>query len=81
MAEGWGTMTVKPDQHALGMGVYRGGSWHVVITRPMVSDDVSAPTLTPGVKTAAAFAVWEGGHREVGSRKAWAPWVTLVLAP
>jgi DMSO reductase family type II enzyme heme b subunit len=80
MAEGWGTMTVKPDQHALGKGVWRDGTWRVVISRPLVSDDVNAPPLAPGIRTVAAFAVWEGGHREVGARKAWAPWVPLVIA-
>jgi DMSO reductase family type II enzyme heme b subunit len=80
MAEGWGSMTVKPDQHALGRGVWAGGIWRVVISRPMVSDDVNAPRLQPGDRTVAGFAVWEGGNREVGARKAWAPWVPLVLA-
>ena len=79
MAEGWGSMTVKPDQHALGSGVYRDGAWHVVITRPMVSDDVNAPKLAPGARTVAAFAVWEGGNREVGARKAWSSWIPLVI--
>ena len=80
MAEGCGTMTVKPDQHALGRGVWNEGAWRVVITRPMVSDDANAPRLTPGARTVAAFAVWEGGNREVGARKAWAPWVPLQVA-
>lgn len=79
MAEGWGTMTVKPDQHALGMGQWKDGLWHVVITRPLASDDLNAPQLTAGDRTVAGFAVWEGGHREVGARKAWAPWVPLVV--
>jgi hypothetical protein len=79
MAEGWGTMTVKPDQHALGKGAWKDGVWRVVITRPMVSDDVNAPRLTPGLKTFAAFAVWEGGNREVGARKAWSSWVNVVI--
>jgi hypothetical protein len=79
MAEGWGSMTVKPDQHALGAGVHRNGSWRVVITRPMVSDDANAPRLTPGDRTVAGFAVWEGGNREVGARKSWSPWVPLVI--
>jgi len=79
MAEGWGTMTVKPDQHALGKGVWKSGVWRVVITRPMVSDDANAPRLTAGDQTVAAFAVWDGGNREVGARKAWAPWVPLVI--
>ncbi|HEY7363465.1 MAG TPA: ethylbenzene dehydrogenase-related protein [Methylomirabilota bacterium] len=80
MAEGWGSMTVKPDQHALGKGVYRNGAWHVVITRPMVSDDQNAPRLLPGNRTVVAFAVWEGGNQEVGARKAWSAWVPLVIA-
>jgi Ethylbenzene dehydrogenase len=80
MAEGWGSMTVKPDQHALGKGVWKDGVWRVVITRPMVSDDRNAPRLIPGDKTVAAFAVWEGGNREVGARKAWSAWVPLQLA-
>jgi DMSO reductase family type II enzyme heme b subunit len=81
MAEGWGSMTVKPDQHALGRGVWKDGTWRVVITRPMISDDLNAPRLVPGGRTLVAFAVWEGGQREVGARKAWSVWVPLVLAP
>jgi DMSO reductase family type II enzyme heme b subunit len=80
MAEGWGSMTVKPDQHAVGLGVWRDGTWRVVIGRPMVSDDRNAPQLLPGGRTVVAFAVWEGGHGEVGARKGWAPWVPLVIA-
>ncbi len=79
MAEGWGTMTVKPDQRALGRGAWKDGVWRVVITRPMVSDDPNAPRLEPGLQTVAAFAVWDGGSREVGARKAWASWVQLVI--
>ena len=81
MAEGWGSMTVKPDQHALGKGVWKDGAWSVVITRPLVSDDVNAPRLQPGTRTVVAFAVWEGGHREVGARKAWSAWTPLVIGP
>ncbi len=80
MAEGWGTMTVKPDQHALGTGQWKDGMWHVVITRPLASDDVNAPQLQPGDRSVVGFAAWEGGHREVGARKSWAPWVPLVIA-
>jgi hypothetical protein len=79
MAEGWGSMTAKPDQRALGRGVWRDGVWRVVITRPMVSDDPNAPVLLPGEQTAMAFAVWEGGKGEVGARKAWSAWIPLLL--
>jgi DMSO reductase family type II enzyme heme b subunit len=79
MAEGWGSMTVKPDQHAVGKGIWRDGRWRVVIGRPMVSDDPNAPKLVPGDRTVVGLAVWEGGSREVGARKAWAPWQPLVI--
>ncbi|HEY7519946.1 MAG TPA: ethylbenzene dehydrogenase-related protein [Methylomirabilota bacterium] len=80
MAEGWGSMTVKPDQHAQGRGTWKNGQWSVVITRPMVSDDTNAPRLTAGDRTVVSFAAWEGGNREVGARKSWAPWIPLVIA-
>jgi Ethylbenzene dehydrogenase len=80
MAEGWGSMTVKPDQHALGKGVWKDGTWRVVITRPMVSDDVNAPRLLAGDRTVVAFAAWEGGNREVGARKSWSVWVPLIIS-
>jgi DMSO reductase family type II enzyme heme b subunit len=72
--------TVKPDQHALGKGVWKDGVWRVVITRPMVSDDLNAPRLVEGLRTVVSFAVWEGEHREVGARKAWAPWAPLLIS-
>lgn len=80
-AEGWGTMTVEPDgQDADGHGVWEGGTWRVVIAHPMATalseNDIH---LFPGEESIAAFAVWDGGSREVGSRKAWSNWVPLHL--
>lgn len=80
MAEGWGTLTVKPDQNADGRGVWQKGRWRVVIALPLASGDVNSPQLSPGGKTMVAFAVWDGGSREVGSRKAWSSWIPLDLA-
>ena len=79
MAEGWGTMTVKPEQHADGKGAWDKGRWRVVIAHPLATGDANDPQLAPGAETVAAFAVWEGGAREVGSRKAWSNWVPLRL--
>jgi hypothetical protein len=77
MAEGWGTMTVKPEQHADGKGLWSQGRWRVVIAHPLASGDANDPQLAAGDETVAAFAVWEGGTREVGSRKAWSNWVPV----
>ncbi|MFM9845869.1 MAG: ethylbenzene dehydrogenase-related protein [Hyphomicrobiaceae bacterium] len=79
MAEGFGTLTVEPDQQSDGRGIWADGRWRVVITHPMSPGDPNDPTLAPGSETLAAFAVWEGGAREVGARKAWSNWVQLKL--
>ncbi len=81
MAEGFGSLTVLPEQHADGNGTWANGRWRVVITRPLVAGDAYSPSLQPGDGSLAAFAVWEGGSKEVGSRKAWANWVELKLDP
>ncbi len=81
MAEGFGTMTVEAEgQDADGRGVWERDIWRVVIAHPLSSavgeTDIS---LRPGDESVAAFAVWEGGHREVGACKAWSNWVPLKL--
>jgi len=81
MAEGFGSLTVLPEQHADGKGVWATGRWRVVITRPLATGDTYSPSLRPGDKTLAAFAVWDGGSKEAGSRKGWANWVELKLDP
>lgn len=81
MAEGFGSLTVLPEQHADGKGAWANGRWRVVITRPLAAGDAYSPNLRPGDKTLAAFAIWDGGAEEVGSRKAWANWVELRLDP
>jgi len=79
MAEGWGTMTVKPVQHADGIGAWRQGRWRVVIAHPLASGDENDMQWRAGSESIAAFAVWDGGAREVGSRKAWSNWVTIRI--
>jgi hypothetical protein len=78
-AEGFSTLTVDQEQQSDGRGVWADGRWRVVITHPMAPADPNDPSLAPGSETLAAFAVWEGGANEVGSRKAWSNWVQLKL--
>jgi hypothetical protein len=80
MAEGFGSLTVKPEQNASGKGTWQDGRWRVVITRPLATDNNEYdPKLAPGDATVAAFAVWEGGNGEVGARKAWSDWIDLKI--
>lgn len=79
-AEGWGTMTVETDgQDADGKGVWKNGVWRVVIVHPLATGSDNDIRLFPGDESVVAFAVWDGGQREVGSRKAWSNWVPLKL--
>jgi hypothetical protein len=81
MAEGWGTLTVVPeDQNVDGRGVWNNGAWRVVFTHPLTSESKNNASFTPGTETMAAFAVWDGGNREVGARKAWSIWTPFKLA-
>jgi DMSO reductase family type II enzyme heme b subunit len=79
VSEGFGTLTATFDQEAGGRGVWRDGRWHVVITHPLARGNRVG--LRSGSETVLAFAVWDGGQREVGGRKAWTPWVPFVLEP
>lgn len=79
MAEGWGSLTVKPMQHADGHGAWEDGTWRVAITRPLSALSPGDPELAPGTETQAAFAVWDGANREVGARKAWSNWLDVEV--
>ncbi len=80
-AEGFGTLTALPeDQDADGRGIWKDGHWRVVFTHPMTPFSANSVQFAAGGETVVAFAVWEGGHREVGARKAWSSWVPFRLA-
>lgn len=79
MAQGFGTLTTQPQQDALGSGHYKEGRWSVVFVRPLSSGDKDDPEFKPGQNTVIAFAVWDGGQKNVGGRKNYAPWVPLTL--
>jgi DMSO reductase family type II enzyme heme b subunit len=81
VAEGWGTLTAAAEQPASGAGVWSRGSWTVVILYPLSPRADVPGGLRPGLETIVAFAVWDGGNREVGARKAWSTWVPLSIAP
>ncbi len=76
-AEGFGTLTVDPKPLSRGRGAHDGGTWRVVISRPL--DEQPDGALRAGSRTYAAFAVWEGSHGDVGSRKMRTGWVPLQI--
>lgn len=79
VAEGFGTLTSQEHQDSLGKGVWDNGVWRVVVARSMLTMDLSDAQLQPGQTTSIAFAIWDGGNKEVDGRKAVALWHTLVI--
>lgn len=75
IAEGFSTSAVQAGHSGAGKGAWNDGEWSLVITRPLAIEGGSS--LTVGGDTAVAFAVWQGGEKEVGSRKS----VMMVWLP
>jgi DMSO reductase family type II enzyme heme b subunit len=74
-AEGFGTSVVVPADRSVGRGEWKDGAWTVVIARPLASSNGSV--LEQGKGAAIGLAVWQGGEKEVGSRKS----MTMVWTP
>ena len=81
MAEGFGTLTTQPRQNCFGRGVWKDGHWNVVIARPLTTDDPLDAPLSLGREIPIAFAVWDGTGKNVGARKRFVPWITMILEP
>ncbi len=75
LAEGFGSSAVQEAPLARGFGVWKAGQWTVVIARPLLSN--GPPAHSDGGPGVVAFAVWQGQHEEVGSRKS----VSMVWTP
>jgi hypothetical protein len=75
LAEGFSTSSVQEGHQSSGVGVWENGEWTLVITRPLAIEGGS--TLEVGKSSVAAFAIWQGGQGEVGSRKS----LTMVWTP
>lgn len=75
LAEGFATSEVQAGHGSLARGEWKDGWWTVVITRPLAIEGGS--TMRAGAATSVAWAVWQGGEHEVGSRKSvginWVP--------
>jgi hypothetical protein len=67
IAEGFSTSSVQEGNGSVAHGVWAAGEWRVVIVRPLAVEGGS--TLKAGGDGNMAFAIWQGGKDEVGSRK------------
>jgi len=79
IAEGWGTLTHQPESATTAKGVWKNGSWAVIFTRPLATDDPNDHQFAQGEKGQIAFAVWQGGEGNVGARKHWSLWTAYQM--
>lgn len=78
VAEGFSTSAVQEGHGSAARGVWQNGEWSLVIVRQLVVEGGSS--LKAGEPSNIAFAVWQGGKGEVGSRKSVAmSWTPLVV--
>lgn len=75
VAEGFSTSSVREGHGSAARGAWKDGEWTLVIVRPLAIEGGS--TLKAGAPGMVAFAAWQGGKGEVGSRKS----VTMMWTP
>ena len=80
---GFSTLTTKDKQGRVqGQAVWKDGVWHVVMRRPLVSEEPeNEAKLIPGRVQTVSFAVWNGENKERNGQKSVAPWFQLVIDP
>ncbi|MDP7266351.1 MAG: ethylbenzene dehydrogenase-related protein [Candidatus Thermoplasmatota archaeon] len=75
IADGYSTITTQAIQNAVGRGVWKNGTWSVVISRALDTGDHDDTVIKED--NILAFAVWDGESQDVGARKSVSSWVTL----
>ena len=73
VAEGPGTLQAAEKAISTGVGKHSQDGWTVLLIRPLPNG------AQIGGRTQVAFAVWEGSHQEVGSRKMRSGWIPLSI--
>lgn len=68
-AVGFGTLTTQEHQDVAGNGVWKDGSWHVLITRPLTTPDSNDVQFIPGGDTVFNVAVWDGSNGDKDGQK------------
>jgi len=76
-AEMFGSLTGVPNVELDGRGEYAERTWRVVLAAPLAN---LGSAVRPGRESSVAFAVWEGGGQNIGSRKMRSEqWARLIL--
>ena len=79
VAAQFGTLTHADVQDVSGVGRWKDGHWRVLFSRPLDGTE-GAPSFTPGQKTNAAFAVWNGSAGQRDGIKSVSQFVDLQIS-
>ena len=79
LAQRAGSLTPKESQVVQGRGVWRDGTWHVILKRALTTGDPQKDSQFAWGERSASFAVWDGDQGHRGSRKSMSEWVTLQI--
>ena len=85
-AKGFKTLRAQDQQDVSATGVWQGGTWKVVFSRPLQTGDEHDVQIDPGKWTSVAFAFWDGeivdgSVKEKGSQKAVSSWWYIRAEP
>ena len=85
-AKGFKTLTTQEKQDVTAMGAWEGGSWKVVFSRALKTEDEKDVQIEPGEWRSVAFAFWDGTIvdglvKEKGSQKAVSSWWSIRAEP
>ncbi len=85
-AKGFKTLATQEKQDVNATGVWANGSWKVVFTRALKTDDEQDVQIEPGEWRSVAFAFWDGAVidglvKEKGSQKAVSSWWSIRAEP
>jgi len=82
-AQGFGTLRARPpdDQAIRAQGVYRTGSYRVVLHRALRGSGANAVSLRPGSMVPVGFAVWNGSAGDRDGKKSVTIWQELWIEP
>ena len=85
-AKGFKTLTTQEKQDVTAVGAWEGGTWKVVFSRALTTEDEQDVQIEPGEWRNIAFAFWDGAVvdglvKEKGSQKAVSSWWSIRAEP
>ncbi|HJW89018.1 MAG TPA: ethylbenzene dehydrogenase-related protein [Anaerolineales bacterium] len=81
IAGSFGTLTAQPaaGQNVSGFGAWSDGSWRVIFSRDLTSQEADDLSFASGKTYSIAFAVWDGANGERNGQKSTSQWVSLQI--